>query len=282
MTKYKNHKVFIASKNDEGRTLIKFLIKMLDNVPISRIYKLLRKKDIKINDKRVNNHKIIIKTNDNIWIYGLENIQKKYDKNHSKIKFSVNYEDENILVVEKPINISIHDEKNSLDNQVLKYLNFKKQDSFTPSHIHRIDKVTSGLVMYGKNYLALRSLKSNIHHFEKKYLFKSDLNKSLTVTKYLQHDETKHKVVESKTGKKSITKFIVNNKRKIAVLKTGHKHQIRATLEIIGFPIYGDKKYNGIEADRVYLHAYEITLHNLDGQLSYLNNKTFKSKVNFN
>jgi 23S rRNA pseudouridine955/2504/2580 synthase len=66
LKKQNNEKIFIATSNDEGRILLKFLIKILDNVPISRIYKLLRKKDVKVNGKRVSNSKIVIKEHDKI------------------------------------------------------------------------------------------------------------------------------------------------------------------------------------------------------------------------
>jgi 23S rRNA pseudouridine955/2504/2580 synthase len=120
-----------------------------------------------------------------------------------------------------------------------------------------------------------------VQHFEKIYVFKSDIKKSVVATTFLRHDETRHRIVEDKHGKKSITEFIVMKHKKIAILHTGHKHQIRATLSILGFPIYGDSKYGGKKAYRVFLHASEITLRNLDGTLAYLNNRRFKSQVSF-
>lgn len=275
-----NEKKIIATRNDQGRTLLKFLLKIFDNVPVSRIYKLLRQKDIKINGKRVSDSKIIMKLDDEVIVYGLIRLYKEEEENKSQIRFNINFEDQNVLVVEKPIGVAIHGDDNCLDKQVLRYLNFKKTDSFTPSHAYRIDKVTSGIVIYGKNYLALRMLKERTKYFQKIYTFKCDLNQSQIVNKKLRHDEVRHKMVLSKDGKKATTEFIiVNNRKKIAILKTGIKHQIRATLSIMGYPIYGDIKYGGKKADRVYLHASEITLHRMTKPLLYLNNKVFKSAV---
>ena len=120
---------FRATKNDEGRTLFKYLIKQLNNVPLSVIEKLFRIKDIKVNGKRTNDKSYILKEEDKIFVYGVNEI--KIDNFvETKIEFKVIYEDKNILVIDKPINISMHGFSNCLDNQVLTYLQYKQKDSF--------------------------------------------------------------------------------------------------------------------------------------------------------
>ena len=104
-----------ASKNDEGRTLFKFLIKNLNNVPVSAIEKVFRLKDVKVNGIKTNNKSYSVVNNDDIWIYGLEDVKKNVTY-QTKIDFKVIYEDKNILVINKPINVSMHGFNDSLDN----------------------------------------------------------------------------------------------------------------------------------------------------------------------
>ena len=162
-----------ASKNDEGRTLFKFLVKNLNNVPVSAIEKVFRLKDVKVNGIKTNNKSYSVVNNDDIWIYGLEDVKKNVTY-QTKIDFKVIYEDKNILVINKPINVSMHGFNDSLDNQVLSYLNYKQTDSFIPSSIGRLDRVTSGLIIYAKTYSALVQLNNKINLHEKYYLLKSD------------------------------------------------------------------------------------------------------------
>ena len=269
---------FKATKNDEGRTLLKFLNSLLIDVPKSKIERMFRNKDIKVNGKRTRDKKYIISEGDEIIVFGVRFSPKTFDK--VKPTFEVIYEDENILVINKPETIVMHDDKNSLDTQVLTYLNFVKVDSFTPSHIGRLDKVTSGVVLYGKNYETVRMLKENSSFFIKTYRAQSDLKDDTTLRAYIYHDENLQKevVTDNQSGKVVKTSFLVLGRGEIeATLHTGRKHQIRASLEFLKAPIKGDKKYGGSKAERVYLHSYRLVLNGLSGNLEYLNNKEFIS-----
>lgn len=123
-----------ATKNDHGRTLFKFLINSLDNVPISKIESLFRKKDIKVNGNRKVTKQQLIFENDEIIVYGVQNVQKNIANhlNNTQINFKKIYEDNNILIIDKKQGIAMHSEPNCLNDQVLQYLNFKKNDSFIP------------------------------------------------------------------------------------------------------------------------------------------------------
>ncbi|MGZ9414140.1 pseudouridine synthase [Mycoplasma sp. 5370] len=277
-------RIIKATLNDEGRRLYKFIIKYFNKVPLSKIEKLFRLKDIKINGKRSNDKKYIIRVNDEIQVYGLneEKINQEFTTtNNSKEKnFSIIFEDKNILIVNKEENIAIHSEDNCLDLQILKYLNFKQKDSFIPSHIGRIDKKTSGIVIYAKNYKALVELKEKQKKFEKIYIFKSDIkiDNKFTSSLFLEKDETKQKMkVVKNSNILAITEFFSENSKKYARLITGKKHQIRVTLSHLGFPIYGDTKYGGKKNFRVFLHSHRIKFKDLSGDLSYLNDKEFIS-----
>ncbi|WP_033161471.1 pseudouridine synthase [[Mycoplasma] collis] len=277
---------FIATENDDGRTLFKFLIKTLNKVPKSKIEKIFRLKEIVINSKRNNNKNYLIKNGDEIIVYGLDkskinNVFFK-SKNQKKYDFKILYEDQNILVVSKSQNIAIHSEINCLDKQILNYLNFQQKDSFIPSHVNRIDKKTSGIMVYAKNYQSLVELKNKQKFFEKIYLFESDivLNKSINVFLNLKKDEKNQKmIVIKKSNIVAKTIFYQENGRKFAKLITGKKHQIRVSLEYLNNPVKGDLKYGGTKAKRLFLHSWKIKFLNLENNLEYLNNKEIIDEI---
>lgn len=285
----------IAKENDHGRTLLKFVSKILENYSIFQIEKLFRKKEIKVN-KKAQSKKYIIQKNDVIQIYTNEKLDKlkiqeqekqskKYIPRKIKFDFDVIYEDENILVLNKHINVAVHDGVWSLDNQVLKYLKTQKINSFVPSHVGRLDKATSGLIIYAKNYFSLVELNKKQNFFLKYYIFQSDIEikKEFEVKINIEKNDKLKKMQVSNKEKSitAVTKFLNIDNFKVAQIITGKKHQIRLTLEHLGFPIYGDTKYGGRKNKRLFLHSYKIICLNLEGKLKYLNNKTFINLPNW-
>lgn len=272
MNKYK------ATKNDEGRTILKFIQKLFGDVPKSRIERIFRQKDIKINGQRIKDKKYVIKENDEIVIYGLFTSTEAKRDVKANITFKAIYEDDNILVVDKKAGIPVHDDKDSLDNQVLTYLKFKQVDSFVPSHVGRLDKQTSGIMIYGKTYDAVKQLNEANKKLKKIYEFKSNLDRDITTEYKISHDENYQREKAGDVGKPTKTKFWIEGNKKYAELITGRKHQIRASLSKLNKPIYGDVKYGGKKADRVYLHSVYLKLNGLKGDLEYLNGQEFWSK----
>ncbi|RMA77478.1 intein [Metamycoplasma subdolum] len=266
-----------AKTNDIGRTLFKFLVKILDNVPVSRIERIFRQKDVKINGLKTNDKQYKIQENDEILVYGITEANKEFVLPKAEISFKLIYEDKNILIIDKPINIAMHSEENCLDYQVLKYLNYKKTSSFIPASIGRIDKKTSGLVVYAKNYETLVEFDAKTKFFDKVYQFVSDFNeKKLDITVHLKKDIDNEKMVVDKTfGVKARTIFWQENNKKFAQILTGKKHQIRATLQHLNCPILGDLKYGGKFAKRMFLHSYSITFHSLSEKFKEYNEQTF-------
>lgn len=273
---------FIIKANDEGRTILKYLEKMLSDVPKSRLEKAFRNKDIKLNDKRVKDKTIILKEGDEILIFGMDFKVVMTRFVPVQKNFEVIFEDKNILVVEKRTGYPMHGTDDALDNQVLHYLKFNQKDSFVPSSAGRLDKPTSGIVIYGKNYQVLRELKEASDKFKKIYMFKSDLPEDTTTTFKIEHDENMQREVCGEFGKKTKTIFWIEKGKKYAELVTGRKHQIRASLSKLGYPIYGDRRYGGKPAERVYLHCFSVTLKGLKGELEYLNNNEFMSNPKWN
>ena len=199
-----------------------------------------------------------------------------------KPSFGVVYEDENIIIVDKPVGlISQSDEKesyNTLANHVKAYLYGKGEydplveQSFAPALCNRLDKNTQGLVIAAKNAEALRvmNLKIKNREVKKTYLclvYGTMSKKSDTLHAWLKKDAAGNQVTvsaERRPGyKEIITSYsVVETNGKVSLLRiglqTGRTHQIRAHMAFIGHPLLGDTKYGKIKGERILLWAYEI------------------------
>ena len=255
-------KEIIVSKKYHEKKLNKVILEELSNINYPTFCKLLRKKDIKVNGKRINKD-ILVYENDKIQIYLPKELEDV------KIELDIVYEDENILVINKPANIEVTG-TNSLTELINKqYTNCE----FKPQPCHRIDRNTTGLVMFAKNEKALRILleKFKKHEIEKHYLalvYGIPDKKEERLEAYLFKDQKKSQVYISDTFKKGyqkiITKYTVLEKRKnnTALLdveiETGRTHQIRAHLAYIGYPIIGDGKYGKNEINKQFGKKYQM------------------------
>lgn len=269
-------KTIIASKNDENRTLFKFINKYFINIPKSHIYKLLRNKDIKVNNVRTNDPRYVVKENDVVIIYVKDDLNFK-TFSMFKLKLEVIFEDDNILIINKPKNLSVHGDDNSLDNAVKTYLYYKPTDSFAPSHVGRLDKETTGLILYAKNYKTLTELNKIQHNINKIYTFLSAKNYAKKEYEMgVEKAEHLQKMIASEGENNIKTKTILwtEKNNNFAQILTGKKHQIRVLLSHLKDPILGDRKYGGKTRSRLYLHCYKLEFDNIQGFLSYLNKKT--------
>ena len=283
-------KEIIISKKYHEKKLNKVILEELSNINYPTFCKLLRKKDIKINGKRINKD-VLVYENDKIEIY----LPKELEE--TKIDLDKVYEDDNILVINKPANIEVTG-SNSLTEIINKqYTNCE----FKPQPCHRIDRNTTGLVIFAKNEKALEILleKFKNHEIEKHYLalvYGIPNKKTEKINAYLFKDNKKAQVYISDTFKKGyqkiITKYTVLEKRKdnTALLdveiETGKTHQIRAHLSHIGYPIIGDGKYGKNEINKQFgkkyqmLCSYKLKFHfqSESGILTYLNGKEIELK----
>ncbi|EOT40933.1 MULTISPECIES: RluA family pseudouridine synthase [Enterococcus] len=186
-------------------------------------------------------------------------------------KVVVLYEDDHLLVANKSAGIKTHPnqptEKDTLLNDVAAYLAPKGQ---RPYVVHRLDKETSGVILFAKNPLVLPILGRLLEqkHIYRQYqaIVSGNLNHATTINKKIgrdRHDRRK-RIIDEKNGQTAITHVTVFQAGKhsqiYCQLETGRTHQIRVHLKSIGHPIVGDPLYGKEQASRLMLHALKMHL----------------------
>jgi len=300
---------------DAGQKAEKFVRKYLGDAPLGFIFKAFRKKDIKANGHWIPKD-YVLQAGDVVRLYVTD--QQLEDFKHPRLAekkpfpYGIAYEDDNVLIVDKPSGLLVYgDEKekrNTLTQKVLDYLYFKDQfdpvnHAFVPSPAHRLDRNTSGLVIFAKTDAALKDLETLFKDREdisKKYLALVDgiVEQGGLIEKPLKKNSESGLVTvtplseggkEAKTSYEPIKRFAHSTLIE-CVLYTGRTHQIRVHLASIGHPILGDGKYGNYLDNRKFrslygldyqfLRAHEITFGKLSGVLSPLSGKTFVSALN--
>lgn len=285
-------KEFIIQKNEENQRFDKYLKKLLPNATTSFLYKMMRKKNIVINKKKVEGNEKL-KAGDVVSIFlsdetfekfhvNLEELKKEYDilKSLTLKGLKVVYEDDEMIVADKPYNMlsqKASDKDLSANEYLLGYminkgeLSFEEYQTFRPSVVNRLDRNTTGLLLFGKTLNALQQLGEGIRErsIEKYYraVVAGELKEELELKGYLLKDEKTNKVTFYKeqvegsdyieTGVKPIK---CNNGLTLVEihLVTGKTHQIRLHLSTIGHPILGDMKYGNEKINKKYYESHKV------------------------
>lgn len=301
-------------RNDSNQRLDRFLKKYMDEAGTGFIYKMLRKKNIKVNGAKAT-PEMMISEGDIIQLFLSDETIEKFmgsrEPRESKLLPRIIYEDENLVLINKPVGLLSHGagdefEENIVDSLTTYLINKgdyvpRLEKTFSPSICNRLDRNTSGIIIGAKNYDALKIVNKAIKEGKvKKYyktIIKGSISKDFEHKGFLTKDEDRNLVdisEEQSDGSKEIhTKFkVLKSKGDYTLLEvelvTGRTHQIRSTLQAMGYPVIGDRKYGkslvnddfrkkyGLENQ--WLHGYRILLDGLDEKLDYLNGREFIAK----
>jgi 23S rRNA pseudouridine955/2504/2580 synthase len=270
--------------DDDGQRLDNWLMRALKGVPRSRVYRLLRKGEVRVNGKRCKpEHRLV--TGDDIRLPPVrapeEGVPRRVPSTlTAEIEATVVHSDPDLLVIAKPAGLAVHG-GSGLSFGVIEALRASRPTE-TLELVHRLDRDTSGLLLVARNRTALRTLHGLLREglVEKRYLAlvkgawnlgKKTISAPLA-TRARQGGERVVKVAES--GKESDTTFTpvdffgARATLMDVSLGTGRTHQIRVHAAHAGHPVAGDDKYGdrdfnaemaGLGLKRLFLHAQSLT-----------------------
>lgn len=258
-------------KNEKGR-LDKFVSEQIPDLSRTRVKELVKDQNILVNGK-VEKVSYKIQAGDKIEV----NIPavKPLDVIPENIPLDIVYEDDDVIVVNKPQGMVVHPAPGHPDHTLVNALLYhtkvlaQSPEGFRPGIVHRIDKDTSGLLMIAKTAKARESLEDQLAHKTNKRLYWAIVHGNFAEENGVidapigrnPYDRKKMAVVE--TGKKAITHFKVLEQFKDyslieCQLETGRTHQIRVHLDYIGHPVAGDPLYGPrktLKGHGQFLHA---------------------------
>ncbi len=284
-----NSMKFIVSAKDVGSRLDIFLSKKINYLTRSNIKKIIDSNNVKINDKILNLPSKIIKLNDTIKIKLEE--KKSEELKPYNINLDICYEDNDILIINKPKGMVVHPGAGNFENTLANALVHKYKNKLSningelrPGIVHRIDKETSGLLVIAKNNFSHAKLSEQFseHSIKRKYkclVWGIIRPLSGKIETFITRNKKNRQLmaVSDLKGKKAITNyktlksFSIKNIPKISLiecqLETGRTHQIRVHLKFKGASILGDKQYGKKDMKFKKINAnFFSELNNLKGQ----------------
>lgn len=279
-----NHFVQSVAAEKNGQRIDNFLFTGLKNVPKSLIYRLLRTGKIRVNGKRVK-QTYRLQMDDKISIPKIRRVRVADEKREvsgyvqDQIESSILYEDESLLVLNKPAGLAAHS-GTRIAYGVIEALRTLRPAAPYLELAHRLDRETSGCLLIAKNREMLAGLHELLrtHKIRKKYL-------ALVRDEWKLGEKTVNIPLENKVGhimslqnevqnlKAAVTRFMpARIYRRFSLMHirpdTGRTHQIRIHASRIGYPIIGDQKYGDyplnrecrkIGLKRMFLHASGVS-----------------------
>ena len=259
----------------EKGELLETLYVLFKDLSKKKIKNYLKDGGVLVNGKVVTKYNTPVKKNDIIEL-------SKINKTHKKSNLDIIYEDEYFFVINKPaglLSISTTKEKEKTAYHLVREFIKSRKKNDKIFVLHRLDKDTSGVLVFVKDNTLKNLLQNNWDKYVKtrEYvaLVTGNVKDVDDYTCYLKEiGPDKVIVTNKKEGKVAVTSFkTINKNNKYSLvkvnIKTGRRNQIRVVLNHLGSPIVGDKKYGGIKSNRLYLHASKLTITNP------LNNKTY-------
>ena len=301
---------FLVDEKNIGKRLDVFLTDNINHLTRSYLKKLIENEHVKLNKKVLRVPSTKVKYKDQVIINIIENYEQNIKP--KKIKLDIIYEDDDILVINKPKGMVVHPGAGNYENTLVNALLFKYKKKLSnvngplrPGIVHRIDKETSGLLVIAKNNFAHSNLGDQFsnHSIKRKYLCLAwGIIRPLRgkVSTLISRDKKNRQLmtVSEINGKKAITNyetikvFNIKDIPKISLLEceleTGRTHQIRVHLKYKGTSLLGDKQYGkkNIKFKKIN-NIFFISLNELSGQalhaktLGFTHPKT-KKWMNFN
>ena len=249
---------FLVGEEEEGDRLDVYLSEQLGDMSRSYIQKIIKDKKVEVNNK-IEKAKYLVKEEDKVKIE--IPAPKLLEVVAQDIPIDIVYEDNDVLIVNKPQDMVVHPAPGNYDNTLVNAILYHCKDKLSsingvirPGIVHRIDKDTSGLLMIAKNNNAHNSLAEQLkdHSITREYEFichgvvKDD---KITVNKPIgRNPKDRLKMAVVKDGKHAVTHFEVverfeNFTHMRARLETGRTHQIRVHALSINHPLLGDPIY---------------------------------------
>jgi len=294
---------FSVNTKDKGKRLDVFLTENIKNYTRSFLKKLIENKQVKLNNNLLISPSTKVKFEDQIIVNIVEENEK--DIIPKKIKLDIIFEDNDILVLNKPKGMVVHPGAGNNENTLVNALLFKYKKNLSnvngtlrPGIVHRIDKETSGLLVIAKNNLAHSNLgiQFSKHTIKRKYLCLSwgvvrPLNGKIKTLITRDKKNRQLMTVSDINGKKAITNyktikvFNIKDIPKISLiecqLETGRTHQIRVHLKYKGVSLLGDKQYGkkNIKFKKINNEFFD-KLNKLSGQTLHAKTLEFVHPVN--
>lgn len=284
-----------VEEDRDGQRLDNFLLYIINNVPKSRIYRIIRKGEVRVNGKRAKPD-TRLQQGDKVRVPPVSDaVRETTVANPSaslrlQLSNSIVYEDDCIIAINKPSGLAVHG-GSGLKLGLIEALRADRPEAKFLELVHRLDRDTSGIVLIAKKRKALTALQSEFRakqNVQKLYWclvggqWPESRNK--VDAPLLRHEESasgERRVSVNKAGKPSLTHFrVLKTFSQVSWIEakpvTGRTHQIRVHCQYAGFPILGDDKYQDercaliakdIGLKRLFLHAAQLSIpHPISGE----------------